>query len=98
MPMRTIPMTAALAVALLAVAGAAAADPARGELLYENHCSECHTAGVHFREGRKARTREELHAFIVRWQSELELGWTATEIDDVGEHLNRRYYKFAERP
>ena len=90
--------TLVAAGAALALTGAAeAADPARGELLYENHCSECHTTGVHFREKRKAESMEDLRGWVVRWENELELGWTGAEIDDVSEHLNRRFYQFTKR-
>ena len=91
--------TAALAAILvstgLAIAGSdvRAADAERGQLLYENHCKVCHTSVVHVRETRKATTREEIQTWIRRWRKELNLQWGATEIDDVTEYLNNRYYK-----
>ena len=70
-----------------------AGDPARGSLLYENHCTVCHTSVVHVRENHKATTREELRSWVERWQKELGLPWTSVDVDDVVEFLNDRYYK-----
>ena len=70
-----------------------AADATRGQLLYENHCMVCHTSVVHVREQRKASSREDIQAWIRRWQKELALNWEPGEIDDVAEFLNQRYYQ-----
>lgn len=70
-----------------------AADANRGQLLYENHCMVCHTSIVHVRERRKANSREEIEAWIVRWQTELGLNWDSGEVDDVAEFLNQRFYR-----
>lgn len=72
---------------------ARAADAERGRSLYENHCMVCHTSVVHVREQRKAGSREEIRTWVLRWQKELGLQWEATEVDDVIEYLNNRYYK-----
>ncbi|NIM27483.1 MAG: cytochrome c [Gammaproteobacteria bacterium] len=84
---------ATLVLLLLAPDDTRAADPERGRLLYENHCTGCHTSVVHLREQRKATTREEIQSWIRRWQAQLELQWDATEVDDVTEYLNERYYQ-----
>ena len=78
---------------LLAGAGARAADAERGRLLYENHCTVCHTSVVHLREQRKATTREEIQTWIRRWQKELNLQWGTAEVEDVSDYLNDRYYR-----
>ena len=80
----TLPMWASSALA---------GDPARGSLLYENHCMVCHTSVVHVREDRKATTRDEIRSWVERWQKELGLPWTSVDVDDVVEFLNNRYYK-----
>ncbi len=69
-----------------------AADAERGRLLYENHCTVCHTSVVHLREQRKATSRAEIQTWVRRWQQELGLQWGTLEVDDVTEHLNDRYY------
>jgi cytochrome c5 len=85
---------AALAAALLLPTGLPqAADAGRGQLLYENHCMVCHTSVVHVREKRKANSREEIRAWVLRWQNHLGLGWQRREIDDVTEFLNQRFYR-----
>jgi len=78
---------------LLAGASTRAADAERGRLLYENHCTVCHTSVVHLREQRKATSREEIQTWIRRWQKELNLQWGTAEVDDVSDYLNERYYR-----
>lgn len=70
------------------------ADAERGRLLYENHCTVCHTSVVHVREQRKATSRDDLQAWIRRWQQQLDLQWGDTDVNDVMEYLNDRYYGF----
>lgn len=83
------------ATALLFWAGDShAGDPERGRLLYENHCTVCHTSVVHIRDDRKSTSREEIRNWVLRWQKELGLQWTSGEVDDVIEYLNDRYYQF----
>jgi mono/diheme cytochrome c family protein len=88
----------ALSLLLLGWTIAASADPQRGEMLYQNHCSECHIDTVHFREQRKAETLDNLRTWVIRWETELGLGWAGSDIDDVTKYLNRRFYRFAEAP
>ena len=70
-----------------------ATDAERGRLLYENHCTVCHTSVVHVREGRKATSREEIQIWIQRWRKELGLQWGTAEVDDVTEYLADRFYR-----
>ena len=87
-------IAAAAVLALLFAAGdSRAADSQRGRLLYENHCTVCHTSVVHVRERRKADSRADIQSWILRWQKELGLQWGSVEIDDVTEFLNERYYR-----
>jgi hypothetical protein len=65
-----------------------------GELLYENHCTGCHTSRAHLRDRRRATSVPAVKAWVRRWSSELKLGWTDGEIAEVTRHLVRRYYKF----
>jgi len=89
----TLPALLINCAALLWAGQSQAGDAGRGQLLYENHCTVCHTSVVHIREQRKATTREEIRSWIVRWQKELGLQWTTGEVDDVLEYLNDDYYK-----
>lgn len=71
-----------------------AADGERGRLLYENHCTVCHTSVAHVRAGRKARSQNDIRKQVLRWSAHLELHWGASEVTDVVEYLNRTYYQF----
>lgn len=76
----------------IAVAGAA-----RGELLYENHCTVCHQSTVHIRANRKAKSITDIRGWAARWAGELKLNWTSDDIDDVAEFLAKRYYKCSDK-
>lgn len=87
-------VTLAAAGFLLALPASVSAGPERGQLLYENHCTSCHTSTVHIRDQRKAKTPAEVRAWILRWSGELKLSWSNDDLADVYRHLNNRYYKF----
>jgi len=67
----------------------------RGQLLYENHCTTCHDSGVSIREHRKASSFKDIHDWTYRWSQHLNLEWTKTELNDVAEFLNQRFYHFS---
>ena len=77
-----------------AVPAALAQQPSRGELLYSNHCIECHTTQMHWRDRHVARDMPTLQAQVRRWQGQIGLQWTDEDIDAVAQHLNRTIYKF----
>jgi hypothetical protein len=80
---------------LLFVAGnAAAGDASRGRDLYEQRCGACHSESVHSRTKRVARNFDEIRAFVQRWSTSLELGWSSEEVGDVTIYLNNTYYRF----
>jgi hypothetical protein len=87
---------------LLTPALAGAAKPAvtasRGELLYENHCTSCHTSIAHLRTDRRANSVAAVEAWVRRWSGELKLGWGDEEVQAVVRHLAQRYYKFEVAP
>jgi mono/diheme cytochrome c family protein len=66
----------------------------RGELLYSNHCIECHTTQMHWRTNRQAIDWDTLKFQVRRWQGVLNLGWTEADADDVARYLNDTIYKF----
>lgn len=94
----------ALLVAVLfqtPIVSAAAADlttPAmkfeRGRVLYERHCIECHTPGIHRRPDRLPMTVDELRGLVDTFRRVQSLGWTPEEVDDVVEYLNVTRYRF----
>jgi len=65
----------------------------RGQLLYENHCQECHTSVVHVRQDHRVRSREGLAHWVSHWAGELKLNWNADDINDVVDYLSERYYQ-----
>lgn len=74
------------------------ADPAsaqaRGYMLYSQHCVECHTAQVHWRDGRLATDWTSLNLQVRRWQAVAFLNWNEEDIQNVTRYLNTRYYDF----
>ena len=81
-------------LAALVCANAAAADAARGKLLYESRCDSCHSTSVHQRATRKAQEFKGIREEVLRWNRQLGGAWTNEEIDDVTLYLNGRYYLF----
>lgn len=70
------------------------AVPSRGELLYANHCVECHSTQMHWRDRRLAQDWNSLKVQVRRWQGEARLAWTEEDIDAVARHLNATIYQF----
>lgn len=66
----------------------------RGQLLYENHCTRCHTSTLHVRKARHADSMKALQDWVIRWSSEEKLNWSEEDIAEVVDYLDRRYYKF----
>lgn len=66
----------------------------RGQLLYENHCAECHESSVHIREKRKADSIDKIRYWVTRWSKELKLSWSKEEIEEVTQHVNSSYYHY----
>ncbi len=64
----------------------------RGEMLYRNHCIECHNQQIHWREGRIARDMDGLEKQVIRWQDAIGMQWSKEEINDVTRYLNSTYY------
>lgn len=84
---------------LLVLAGAEAvhaqdASSTRGQLLYANHCVECHTTQMHWREQRLARDWDSLKGQVRRFQGIARLQWSEEDIDAVARHLNETIYRF----
>jgi len=89
-----VPYQSIILMLLLPGVLVAAPKPDRGQLLYDNHCLECHVTEVHFREKRQVQSLADLRAETIRWMDELKLEWTAEEVSDVVEYLNLKYYQF----
>lgn len=72
---------------------AQAPDPARGQMLYENHCRFCHTAKVHERPNKPELTRPQLRSIVNDWQRQEGLSWSAQDTEDVTDYLARTRYR-----
>lgn len=71
-----------------------AADPERGRMLYENHCTGCHTSSVHDRSETRATSLDRVFFEVDRWNREQELGWNDSDVADVVEYLEETFYQF----
>ena len=84
-------------LALVAVLHAVEFD--RGQALYENHCATCHDPQAHvLGKMRHVTTPADLRARVAAWSVHSGLNWSAEDIDDVTDYLNRRFYRFTENP
>lgn len=92
----------ALTIVLVLAGGSArpapAGDPARGRLLYEDHCIECHESVVHVRSDRKVHHPGELYYQIVRWARIQRLDWGPEEYQDVYRYLDTKFYHRRPQP
>ena len=92
--------TRVLAALCLAAGIDAAAQPLTaaaegvGALLYSTHCVGCHTAQVHWRDGRRVTSWPTLQAEVRRWQNRIGLGWSDDDVAAVARHLNALHYHF----
>lgn len=94
-------IAAALSAAvLLQVAGSLLADvdSARGEALYENHCSTCHDRNVHKRDDHQVQSMPELRTWVQSMSTHTGLDWQNEDIEDVAFYLNLRLYRFDSKP
>jgi len=69
-------------------------SPSRGQLLYANHCVECHSTAMHWRDQRLARDWNSLRAQVRRFQGLARLDWNDEDIEAVSRHLNDTIYQF----
>lgn len=82
---------------VFACAGAAA-EPTRGQLLYDTHCIACHSTQVHWRDKREATDWAGLLAQVRLWQAREALSWTDVDIDAVATYLNDTIYRLPAVP
>lgn len=68
----------------------------RGQLLYEHHCTSCHTSVAHLREHHKAKSRADITVWVNKWASYQKLSWSNEEIDAVVDYLDATFYKFTQ--
>jgi len=66
----------------------------RGQLLYENHCTVCHTSVAHIRSDRRAKNVKDIETWVMRWAGERGLDWSAGDVSDVVQYLDATFYHF----
>ena len=95
-------MRAASLVLILACAGlglsagcAQAADARLGRELYETHCGGCHYERVHSRKKSVITSLAALKLEVARWAAQTDRRFTAAELEDIVEYLNRSHYRIA---
>lgn len=71
-----------------------AANPERGQALYETQCESCHSDWAHSRKHRKTKSLADLRKRTAAWSTHSGLDWSAEEIDDVVAYLDKRFYHF----
>jgi len=92
-------LAAALAGVMAFMVTLRAVEFDRGEALYENHCSSCHDPQTHVAgEARHVATLADLRARVAAWSVHSGLNWSAEDVDDVTDYLNRRFYRFTGNP
>ena len=83
---------ASLLLAFLACP-AHAQDADRGRLLYETHCGGCHYERVHDRARSDIKDLPDLRDTVERWAQQTKYRFSAEDLDDVVEYLNRSHYR-----
>ena len=87
-------VAAAWAASLIFTDPAAAVNPYRGGLMYENYCYYCHYRNVHFRPRTKVHSLDDLAHQVRIWQEVAGMNWSDADVADVQAYLNWLYYRF----
>ncbi|MBP6252310.1 MAG: cytochrome C [Rubrivivax sp.] len=85
-------------VGLLLATSLAAAEPSRGQLLYDTHCIACHSTQLHWREKRVVQDWPGLLVEVGAWQARAQLRWSAADIEAVAAYLNQTLYRLPSAP
>lgn len=74
---------------------AAAQDAAQGRALYETHCVACHYERVHKRDPSRSLVKSHagLRVEVAKRAALTGRVFTARELDDISEYLDRSHYK-----
>lgn len=86
----TLVIAAAVAVGIGAIS-AEAAEPA--QVTHDTYCIACHDTNVYTRDDRLANDFDAVREEVDRWQTNISLGWSSEEIDEMAAWLARRYYR-----
>ena len=64
----------------------------QAKTIHDTYCIMCHGTELYTRESRIARDYETLRVQVDRWQANVALNWSNTEIDMMTNWLAERYY------
>lgn len=73
---------------------AAQLDTNRGAMLYDDHCTQCHTQQVHWQEKKLVNDWKTLVAQVDRWQYICGLEWSKNDTVEVSRYLNNKFYHY----
>lgn len=79
----------------LSAGSAQAADVRLGQALYETHCGACHYERVHSRKKSVITSLAALKLEVAKWAAQTDRRFTAGELEDIIEYLNRSHYRIA---
>lgn len=66
----------------------------RGQLLYENHCTQCHTSVAYARNPRRVNDLNTLSQWVKKWAEVGHLDWSPEDVREVSDYLNHEFYHF----
>lgn len=69
-------------------------DPNAGMALHNKSCVTCHNSTIYTRPDRKTKSAAQLAARISGCNANTGAGWFPAEEEDVGAHLNQKFYHF----
>lgn len=81
-----------IAAGSVSAAASDAVAKSRGQLLFENHCTRCHTSVVHTRTPHRVNNLNDLSLWVKKWSDVSKLDWNEDEIRAVADYLNTKYY------
>ncbi len=82
-----------IAILLVGLAFAShAGAQSQAKTMHDTYCIMCHSTEVYTRESRIARDYDSLREQVERWQANVALNWSNTEIEMMTNWLAERYY------
>jgi len=90
-------MKAQITIGMITLALVLVTDPLladKGETLYENNCTKCHSTEVFTRNDRGIKSLEGLKNRVKQCNNAVENKLSDDEIKSVADYLNKKFYKF----
>ncbi len=90
-------MKAQITIGMMTLALELVTDPLladKGETLYENNCTKCHSTEVFTRDDRGIKSLEGLKNRVKQCNNAVENKLSDDEIKSVADYLNKKFYKF----